>query len=81
MLWSLSCLFKDERVKEKMVRNNGLTKVLLVMQSKGEGNMRQICAELVKVLIKFKSFCLSYSSNTYIEGFEGHMIELYKFEG
>ncbi|EEF36203.1 U-box domain-containing protein 29 [Ricinus communis] len=51
VLWSLCCLFKDERVKEKVVKSKGLTKVLLVMQSEGDGNSaRKMCVELVKVL-------------------------------
>ncbi|CAK7346808.1 unnamed protein product [Dovyalis caffra] len=51
VLWSMCCLFRDEKVLEKVVRSNGVTKVLLVMQSEvGEGNMRRICGDLIKIL-------------------------------
>ncbi|WCJ43396.1 U-box domain-containing protein 29 [Euphorbia peplus] len=51
VLWSLCCLFGDKKVQEMVVKKNGLTKVLLVMQSEeGEGNVKMMCAELVKVL-------------------------------
>lgn len=50
VLWSLCCLFRDGRVQEKVMRSNGLTKLLVVMQSEGEGNVRRMCADLVKVL-------------------------------
>ncbi|CAI0396063.1 unnamed protein product [Linum tenue] len=50
VLWGMCCLFKDGTVAEKAVRNHGVTKVLLVMQSEGEGNVRSMCRELVKAL-------------------------------
>ncbi|XP_034889000.1 U-box domain-containing protein 28 [Populus alba] len=52
VLWSMCCLFRDEKVVEKVARSNGVTKVLLVMQSEvGEGNcVRRMCGDLIKVL-------------------------------
>ncbi|KAJ6412535.1 hypothetical protein OIU84_005564 [Salix udensis] len=51
VLWSMCCLFRDETVVEKVVSSNGVTKVLLVMQSEvREGNVRRMCGELIKVL-------------------------------
>ncbi|KAJ4700926.1 RING-type E3 ubiquitin transferase [Melia azedarach] len=50
MLWSMCCVYKDTRVKEEVVKSNGLTKVLLVMQSENDGIVRRMCGDLVKVL-------------------------------
>ncbi|KAJ6954120.1 U-box domain-containing protein 27-like [Populus alba x Populus x berolinensis] len=51
VLWSMCCLFRDEKVLERVVRSNGVTKVLLIMQSEvGEGNVRRMCGDLIKVL-------------------------------
>jgi hypothetical protein len=47
----MCCLFRDEKVLERVVRSNGVTKVLLIMQSEvGEGNVRRMCGDLIKVL-------------------------------
>ncbi|KAJ9146153.1 hypothetical protein P3X46_028457 [Hevea brasiliensis] len=67
VLWSLCCSFRDERVQEKVMRSNGLTKLLLVMQSEGEGNVRMMCADLVKVLrvgCKDGGVVMSYQTKT-----------------
>ncbi|KAF9682732.1 hypothetical protein SADUNF_Sadunf05G0139200 [Salix dunnii] len=51
VLWSMCCLFSDEKVVEKVASSNGVTKVLLVMQSEvREGNVRRMCGDLIKVL-------------------------------
>ncbi|KAJ8762961.1 hypothetical protein K2173_023090 [Erythroxylum novogranatense] len=50
VLWSMCFVFRDGRVQDKVVRNNGITKLLLVMQSEGEGNVRKMSGDLVKVL-------------------------------
>ncbi|KAJ6335826.1 hypothetical protein OIU78_012436 [Salix suchowensis] len=51
VLWSMCCLFRDEKAQEKVARSNGVAKVLLVMQSEvGEGNVRMMCGDLIKVL-------------------------------
>ncbi|KAK2658985.1 hypothetical protein Ddye_005518 [Dipteronia dyeriana] len=36
VLWSMCCLYNDGRVKEAVVTSNGVTKMLLVMQSENE---------------------------------------------
>ncbi|KAL0438242.1 UNVERIFIED_CONTAM: U-box domain-containing protein 28 [Sesamum latifolium] len=50
VLWSVCCLARDPSAQEKVAKVNGLTKVLVVMQSDCSGSTRQMCGELVKVL-------------------------------
>ncbi|KAL7117721.1 hypothetical protein ACP275_03G091000 [Erythranthe tilingii] len=50
VLWSVCCLARDRVAQEKVRLVNGLTKVLLVMQSDCSANAKQMCGELVKVL-------------------------------
>ncbi|XP_051139754.1 U-box domain-containing protein 29-like [Andrographis paniculata] len=50
VLWSTCCLARDRVVQERVARVNGLTKVLLVMQSDCSASTKQMCGELVKVL-------------------------------
>ncbi|CAI9787067.1 unnamed protein product [Fraxinus pennsylvanica] len=50
VIWSVCCLSRDPTAQEKVTKVNGLTKVLLVMQSDCSAGTRQMCRELVKVL-------------------------------
>lgn len=50
VLWSVCCLARDRVAQETVAKVNGLTKVLLVMQSDCSSSTRQMCGELVKVL-------------------------------
>ncbi|XP_042032186.1 U-box domain-containing protein 28-like [Salvia splendens] len=50
VVWSVCCLARDELAQERVAGENGVTKVLLVMQSECMGSTRQMCRELVKVL-------------------------------
>lgn len=50
VLWGMCCLHGDRKVKDVVVKSNGVTKILLVMQSDCEGHVRRMCAELVKAL-------------------------------
>lgn len=50
VLWSVCCLARHRTAQETVAKVNGLTKVLLVMQSDCSTNTRQMCRELVKVL-------------------------------
>ncbi|KAG2665645.1 hypothetical protein I3760_15G017800 [Carya illinoinensis] len=51
VLWGMCCLHGDRKVKDVVVKSNGVTKLLLVMQSEYcEGHVRRMCAELLKVL-------------------------------
>ncbi|XP_022766297.1 U-box domain-containing protein 29-like [Durio zibethinus] len=66
VLWSMCCLSKDEKVKEEVVKENGVTKILVVMQREGEGNVKMMCRDLVKALrAGCKDWCLgSYETKT-----------------
>lgn len=50
VVWSVCCLARDGLAQETVAKVNGLTKVLLVMQSDCSSGTRQMCGELVKVL-------------------------------
>ncbi|XP_073127400.1 U-box domain-containing protein 28-like [Henckelia pumila] len=50
VLWSVCWLGRDTVAQGRVVRVNGLTKVLLVMQSDCSESTRRMCGELVKVL-------------------------------
>lgn len=50
VLWGVCCLGRDTLAQRRVVKVNGLTKVLLVMQSDCSESTRQMCGELVKVL-------------------------------
>lgn len=50
VLWGLCCLGRDCTSAETVLKVNGLTKVLLVMQSDCTLNTRKMCGDLVKVL-------------------------------
>lgn len=50
VLWSVCCLARDAVAREVVGKVNGLTKVLLVMQSDCSAGVRQMCGELVKAL-------------------------------
>ncbi|KAL6511947.1 hypothetical protein OROGR_021544 [Orobanche gracilis] len=50
VLWSICCLARDGEAQERVATVDGLTKVLLVMQSACTPDTRQMCVELVKVL-------------------------------
>ncbi|KAL1543707.1 U-box domain-containing protein 28-like [Salvia divinorum] len=50
VLWSVCCLARDATAQETAAEANGLTKVLLVMQSGCSSSTSMMCRELVKVL-------------------------------
>ncbi|XVF37136.1 hypothetical protein REPUB_Repub19eG0119800 [Reevesia pubescens] len=63
VLWSMCCRSKDEKVKEEVVKGNGVTKILVVMQREGEGNVKMMCRDLVKALrTGCKDWCLGLGS-------------------
>ncbi|GLU07037.1 hypothetical protein SLE2022_240160 [Rubroshorea leprosula] len=52
VLWSMCCTYKDERVKEALVKSDAVAKLLLVMQREGEeGVVRRRCADLIKAVM------------------------------
>ncbi|CDP18273.1 unnamed protein product [Coffea canephora] len=66
VLWSLCCLARDRTAQEAVLKVNGVTKVLLVMQSDCSAGVRKMCGDLVKVLrVKNSKSCLaSYETRT-----------------
>ncbi|KAL7595701.1 hypothetical protein Lser_V15G30806 [Lactuca serriola] len=65
VIWSLCYMSRDRMAQESAMRNNGLTKVLLVMQSNCSGTVRQMCGDLVKVFrVNSKSCLASYETRT-----------------
>ncbi|KVH99543.1 U-box domain-containing protein 28-like [Cynara cardunculus var. scolymus] len=65
MIWSVCYMWRDRSALEAAMRNNGLTKVLLVMQSNCSGTVKQMCRELVKVFrVNSKSCLASYETRT-----------------
>ncbi|GAA0162092.1 hypothetical protein LIER_18264 [Lithospermum erythrorhizon] len=48
-LWSLCCLFGDEKAREGVRKSNGMAKILLLMQSNCSASVRQMCCDLLKV--------------------------------
>ncbi|CAA3010580.1 U-box domain-containing 28-like [Olea europaea subsp. europaea] len=66
VIWSVCCLARDRTAQDKVMQVNGLTKVLLVMQSDCSVSTRQMCRELVKVLRvnNSKSCFASYETMT-----------------
>ncbi|PWA47196.1 ARM repeat superfamily protein [Artemisia annua] len=65
VIWSVCYMSRDRTAQEAAVKMNGLTKILLVMQSNVSGLVRQMCGELVKVLrVNSKSCLASYETRT-----------------
>lgn len=65
VLWSLCYLSGDRMAKEAVAKSNGMRKVVLVMQSKCSGSVRQMCGDLVKVFqVNSKSWLTSYETRT-----------------
>ncbi|XP_071722200.1 U-box domain-containing protein 27-like [Rutidosis leptorrhynchoides] len=65
ILWSLCYLFRDEKAQEVVTKNNGLTKILVLMQSNCRPAVRQMCTDLLKVFrVNSKSCLSSYDTKT-----------------
>ena len=65
VLWSVCYLSRDRTAQETAMKNNGLTKVLLAMQSDCAASARQMCGDLVKVFrVNSKSYLASYETKT-----------------
>ncbi|KAI3757512.1 hypothetical protein L6452_05052 [Arctium lappa] len=65
MLWSVCYMWRDRSAQEAAMRSNGLTKVLLVMQSNCSGSIRQMCGDLVKLFrVNSNSCWVSYETQT-----------------
>ncbi|TKY73856.1 U-box domain-containing protein 27 [Spatholobus suberectus] len=64
-LWSVCYLFRDRKAQEAVTQANGLTKILLLMQSNCAPQVRQMCTDLLKIFRVNSKSCLScYDTNT-----------------
>ncbi|XP_023003068.1 U-box domain-containing protein 27-like [Cucurbita maxima] len=64
-LWSVCYLFRDEKAAEALTKANGLTKILLLMQSNCSPPVRQMARDLLKIFrINSKSCLASYDTKT-----------------
>ncbi|KAG8477140.1 hypothetical protein CXB51_029979 [Gossypium anomalum] len=66
VLWSVCCLFREEKAQEAVVDcSNGMTKFLLLMQSDCSSATRQMSADLLKLFRVNSNSCLSsYDTKT-----------------
>ncbi|MED6180730.1 hypothetical protein PIB30_012879 [Stylosanthes scabra] len=64
-LWSVCYLFRDQKAQEAVTKANGLTKILLLMQSNCSPPVRQMSADLLKIFRVNSKSCLScYDTKT-----------------
>ncbi|TKY60412.1 U-box domain-containing protein 28 [Spatholobus suberectus] len=64
-LWSVCYLFRDQKAQEAVTKANGLTKILLLMQSNCTPQVRQMSADLLKIFrVNSKSCLSSYDTKT-----------------
>lgn len=65
VLWSLCYLFREEAAAEAVGRSNGVTKILLIMQSNCSPAVKQMAGDLLKVFrVNSKSCLSSYDTKT-----------------
>ncbi|GMI67181.1 CYS, MET, PRO, and GLY protein 2 [Hibiscus trionum] len=66
VLWSVCCLFREEKAQEAVVSSsNGMTKFLLLMQSDCSSAIRRMSADLLKIFRVNSNSCLSsYDTKT-----------------
>ena len=66
VLWSLCYLYRDRAAQEAVAKANGVTKILLLMQSNCSPSVRQMSADLLKIfrLSSKSSFISSYDTKT-----------------
>ncbi|CAK9180663.1 unnamed protein product, partial [Ilex paraguariensis] len=64
ILWSLCCLFRDQKAQESLSTSNGLAKILLLMQSNCSPSVRQMSGDLLKVFRVGGSKCSLSSYDT-----------------
>ncbi|CAL0306651.1 unnamed protein product [Lupinus luteus] len=64
-LWSVCYLFRDQKAQEAVTKANGLTKILLLMQSNCSPSVRQMSSDLLKIFRVNSKSCLScYDTKT-----------------
>lgn len=65
VLWSVSYLFKEEKALEAVTSTNGVTKILLLLQSNCSPTVRRMLTDLLKVFKVNSRSCLSaYDTKT-----------------
>ncbi|XP_042493644.1 U-box domain-containing protein 28 [Macadamia integrifolia] len=65
ILWSVCHLFRDQTAQEAVTKANGLTKILLLMQSNCSPSVRQMSGDLLKIFRVNSKSCLSgYDTKT-----------------
>lgn len=65
ILWSLCCLFRESKAQAVVVKSNGLTKLLLLMQSNCSHGVRQMCNDMLKMFrVNSKSCLITYETKT-----------------
>lgn len=65
ILWSLCCLFRESKAQGVVVKSNGLTKLLLLMQSNCSHGVRQMSSDMLKMFrVNSKSCLISYETKT-----------------
>ncbi|VVA31959.1 PREDICTED: U-box [Prunus dulcis] len=65
ILWSVCYLFKERAAQEAVAKANGLTKILLLMQSNCSPAVRQMSADLLKIFrVNSKSVISCYDTKT-----------------
>ncbi|KAF2284974.1 hypothetical protein GH714_033947 [Hevea brasiliensis] len=65
ILWSICYLSRDVNAREAVTNSNGLTKILLLMQSNCSPTVRQMAGDLLKIFrVNSKSCLSSYDTKT-----------------
>ncbi|PON72498.1 Coatomer beta subunit [Parasponia andersonii] len=65
VLWSVCYLYRDRAAQEAVAKANGVTKILLLMQSNCSPSVRQMSADLLKIFrLSSKSFISCYDTKT-----------------
>ncbi|KAF5188234.1 Ring-type e3 ubiquitin transferase [Thalictrum thalictroides] len=64
IMWSVCYLFRDQMAQETVMKSNGLTKILLIMQSNYSPSVRQMCGDLMKIFRVNSKSCLCYDTKT-----------------
>ncbi|KAF8405862.1 hypothetical protein HHK36_007940 [Tetracentron sinense] len=58
ILWSVCYLFRDKNAQEAVMKSNGLTKILLLMQSNCSLSVRQMSSDLLKIFQRDRSWII-----------------------
>lgn len=66
VLWRMCCVYRDERVKEAVVKSDAVTKLLMVMQREGEGMVKRMCGGLIKAVMAGRKdgYLVSYQTKS-----------------